>query len=65
MGTPDILQTVPDEHNLLKLLADIDHQWCVIGSALKVSYNVLSGLQTSQEEKKVKLHQVIHTWLTT
>ena len=30
-----------------------------------MSYNVLSGLQNSQEESKVKLSQVIHTWLTT
>ena len=64
-GTPDILNTAPDEHNLLELLADIDHLWYVIGKALKVSHNVLSGLQTSREENKVKLIQVIHTWLTT
>ena len=55
----------PDEHNLLKLLADIDDQWYVIGLALNISYNVLSGLQTSHEEKKVKLFHIIHTWLTT
>ena len=40
-------------------------QWFVLGSALKVSYNVLNGLKSSQEENKVKLIQVIHTWLTT
>ena len=65
VGTPDILNTTPDEHNLLKLLANIDHQWYVIGKALKVSHNVLSGLQTSREENKVKLIQIIYTWLTT
>ena len=63
-GTPDILNTAPDAHNLLELLADIDHQWYVIGTALKVSFNVLSGLQNSPEAIKVKLIQVIHTWLT-
>ena len=56
LSIPDILNTVPDDHNLLKLLPDIDHQWYVIGSALKVSYNVLSGLQTSWE--KIKLNSL-------
>ena len=46
------------------MLADIDHLWFVIGSALNVSYNVLSGLQSSQEGNKVKLIHIIHTWLT-
>ena len=41
IGTPDILNPVPDEHNLLEILADIDHQWYVIGSGLKVPYNIL------------------------
>ena len=50
---------------MLKLLADIDHQWFVLGSALNVSYNILNGLKSSQDENKVKLIQVIHTWLTT
>ena len=62
--TPDILSTAPDEHNLFELLADIDHQWCVIATALKVPFSVLSGLVTSSQENKVKLIQVIHTWQT-
>ena len=33
-GTTDILNTTPDEHNLLELLADIDYQWYVIGLVL-------------------------------
>ena len=33
-GTPDNLNTTPDEHNLLELLADIDYQWYVIGLVL-------------------------------
>ena len=63
--TSDILNTALDEHNLLKLLADIDDRWYVIGLALNVSNNVLSSLQTSHEENKVKLFHVFHTWLTT
>ena len=54
---PDVLNTAPGQYNLLKLLADMDHQ-------LSVPYHVLSGLQTSPEANKVKLSQVIHTWLT-
>ena len=42
----------------------MDDQWYLIGEALSVPYNVLSGLQTSREVNKVKLSQVIHTWLT-
>ena len=42
VGTPDILNPAPDEYNLLEILADIDYQWYVIGSGLKVPYNILS-----------------------
>ena len=38
VGTQVILNTAPDEHNLLELLVDIDHLWYVIGSGLNVSY---------------------------
>ena len=63
-GTPDILNTAPDQHNILESLPNIDHQWCVIGTALKVSNNVLNGLQSSPQDNKVKLSQVIHNCLT-
>ena len=63
-GSPDILNATPDEHNLLELLADISDQWYVIGKALRVSNDVLNGLQKSPEDNKFKLIQVINTWLT-
>ena len=45
-------------------MADISHQWYVIGMALKVSDDDLEDLQTSSQDKKVKLNKVINTWLT-
>ena len=63
-GSPDILNTAPDEDNLVELLADIDNQWFVIGKALRVSFNVLNGFQTTLQDNKVRLIHVIHTWLT-
>ena len=63
-GTPNILNTAPGEHTLLELLADVDHLWFLIGSALRVAHNVLIGLQNSREENRVKLIQVIHTWFS-
>ena len=63
-GTRDILNTPPDEHILVKLLVNISNQWRLIGTALKVSNDVLNGLKSSQEENKVKLIEVIQSWLT-
>ena len=45
-------------------MANISHQWYVIGTALRVSDDVLNGLQKSPEDNKFKLIQVINTWLT-
>ena len=59
-----MVDTAPDKHKLVELLADIGHQWYVIGMALKVSDNVLEDLQTSPQDNKVKLNKVINTWLT-
>ena len=42
----------------------MDQQWFQIGDALRVPYNVLSGLQASPEANIVKLRHVIHTWRT-
>ena len=64
-ATPDILNTVPDEHILLKLLSDIDDKWHEIGLSLNLPRNVLNGLKHSQDSNIVKLSEVIHTWLTT
>ena len=46
------------------LLGDINDQWFVIGKALSVPLNVLNGLQTSPQNNKVRLIQVIHTWFS-
>ena len=61
-GAPHILNTAPDVHRLVELLADMDHQWFQIEDALCVPYNVLSDLQASQEANIVTLRHVIHTW---
>ena len=45
-------------------MANISYQWYVIGTALRVSDDVLNGLQKSPEDNKFKLIQVINTWLT-
>ena len=58
----DILNTAPDEHDLVELLADIKHQWFPIGQALHVPFNDLEGLQANSEDNIVKLGHVIHTW---
>ena len=63
-GAPDILNTAPDEHSLVKLLADIKNQWFAIGQALHVPFNDLQGLQASPGENVAKLGHVINTWLT-
>ena len=60
----DILNTAPDEHDLVELLADIKHQWFPIGQALHVPFNDLEGLQASPGEHIVKLSHVINIWLT-
>ena len=64
-ATPDILNTVSDEHILLELLSDIDDKWHEIGLSLNLPRNVLNGLKHSQDSNIVKLSEVIHSWLTT
>ena len=60
-----ILNTCPDENELLDLLASIDSDWYKIGKALKVSHNTLEGLSHNNESNTVKLEKVIHSWITT
>ena len=64
MQVLQIFNTVPDKDSLLKLLANISDQCYLIGIALEVPNNVLNGLLTSPRDNKVKLIQVIKTWLT-
>ena len=45
-------------------MADISHKWYVIGMALNVSDDDLEDLQTSSQDKEVKLNKVIKIWLT-
>ena len=64
-ATPDILNTVPDEHILLELIANIDDKWHEIGLSLNLPRNVLNHLKQRQDSNIIKLSEVIHTWLTT
>ena len=62
--TSDILNSTPDEFELLKLLADISAEWREVGQALKITYNDLEGLARSLKSDKIKLGDVIHKWIT-
>ena len=59
------MKKAPTKHELLNLLADISNLWYEIGSSLNVSHDVLDDLMTSAKNRKYKLAQVIHSWLTT
>ena len=61
----DLLKKSPTEHELLDLLADISNLWHEIGLSLKVPHNILDNLKRSQESDRIKLSEVIHSWLTT
>ena len=62
---PDILNTTPNEHQLLDLLIDIDYQWHEIGLALHVPHNDLEDLRASSYSKIIKLSIVVHSWIIT
>ena len=61
----DILEDVPDKHELLKLLADIDNKWCEIGLSLKIADSVLNGLKSKNMENILKLDEVLQSWIKT
>ena len=61
----DILEDVPDKHELLKLLADIDNKWCEIGLSLKIADSVLNDLKSKNMENILKLDEVLQSWIKT
>ena len=58
------MKEAPDENDLLELLADISNKWYVIGLGLKVSRNVLDGLEKNKNDDIYKLSKVINAWIT-
>ena len=62
---PAILNTAPNEHKLLELLADINNNWYEIGLALQIPHNDLDNLKRSPDSATIKLSNVIHIWFTT
>ena len=58
-----ILRKPPGKHELLKLLADINDKWYVIGLGLNIPGNVLDGLMANPQDNMYKLDQVIQTWI--
>ena len=60
-----ILSTRPGENDLFKLLVSIDSKWFEIGTALNISHNTLEGLRRNNETNRVRLKEVINSWITT
>ena len=58
-----VLRKAPGKLELLKLLADINDMWYVIGLGLDIPRNVLNGLTASPRGDMYKLDQVIQTWI--
>ena len=61
----DVWKKAPSLHEIVELLADISDRWIEIGFAIRISRNVLSGLQHSHESYIVKLNHVLYTWMDT
>lgn len=60
-----VLNTAPNGHVLINLLADIRSKWHQLGTALGISFDALNGLLYRQQDDTVKLTQVINIWLNT
>ena len=60
-----VLQKVPELHDLLSVLADINYEWYIIGISLQVNARFLDDLSTSVESNMVKLHKVLTNWRDT
>ena len=58
------MKEVPNEHDLVKLLADINNNWYEIGLGLETSHDVLDGLEIREKTNIYKLSKVIHAWIT-
>ena len=60
-----ILLTVerPTRYEVLNKLACIDASWRSIGEGLRVSYNVIKGLDESNKPNQTRLSEIIQNWL--
>ena len=55
----------PEQHTLIKLLANISNKWQEIGIALSIEQNFLDGLSKSLDSNEIKLTKVIEKWMNT
>ena len=58
-----MLDSVPDKHALLSLLAGIEKMWYEIGVALKIPDEELEGLQQESLSDTNKLSKVLKYWI--
>lgn len=62
----DVLKKIPEDYELLDLLADISADWQDIGLALKIDDNNLKGISNHTEHSdNYKLFKVIGKWIET
>ena len=60
-----VLRKVPEQLDLLNLLACIEHKWYEVGSSLGVRTSVLDGLSQSNKTNMVRLAEVLTSWRDT
>ena len=53
----------PTRYEVLNKLACIDASWRSIGEGLRVSYNVIKGLDESNKPNQTRLSEIIQNWL--
>ena len=53
----------PTRYEVLIQLACIDASWRSIGEGLRVSYNVIKGLDESNKPNQTRLSEIIQNWL--
>ena len=58
----EVLQKVPDTEELLGLLADVEHKWDKIGTALKISGNNLIAAFRDNNDDRARLSSVLTSW---
>ena len=57
-----MLKKVPDTEELLGLLADVEHKWDKIGTALKISGNNLIAAFRDNNDDRARLSSVLTSW---
>ena len=60
-----MLKKVPEQLDLLNLLACIEDKWYEVGSSLRVQTRVLNGLSQSNKTNTMRLAQVLISWRDT